>query len=139
MSYPKKKNCFKNPHYLQSGIFNPCFRFRFTSMSPHLSSHSLFSLGSLNLIFHGSSKAENLGRLDMCGPKKGGGGGVYQKYSVPRAFSWHTKSDMNKFISSIPATLPLSLPPPLGQPTSLIMTLGNGVRPMVVETSVAIK
>jgi hypothetical protein len=42
----------------QSGIVTPFFRFRFTSMRPHLSSHS-FPL-VLYVIFQGSSKAENL-------------------------------------------------------------------------------
>lgn len=42
----------------QSGILTPGLRLRFTSMRPHLSSHSLPS--SLKKIFQGSSKAENL-------------------------------------------------------------------------------
>lgn len=44
----------------QSGILTPSLRLRFTSMRPHLSSHSLPF--SLYWIFHGSSNAENLQR-----------------------------------------------------------------------------
>jgi len=42
----------------QSGILMPLFRFRSTSMIPHLSSHC--SVGVLYLTFQGSSKASNL-------------------------------------------------------------------------------
>lgn len=42
----------------QSGILSPGLRLRFTSIRPHLSSHSF--PGSLKLTFHGSSNAENL-------------------------------------------------------------------------------
>lgn len=42
----------------QSGMVTPFFRFRSTSMRPHLSSHSLPFV--LYVIFQGSSKAENL-------------------------------------------------------------------------------
>lgn len=42
----------------QSGMVTPFLRLRLTSMRPHLSSHSLPF--SLKMIFHGSSKAENL-------------------------------------------------------------------------------
>src|SRR5882724_8387435 len=53
-SYPQDQDAVVPP---QLGIVTPGFRFRLTSISPHLSSHS--SPGVSNWIFHGSSKASN--------------------------------------------------------------------------------
>jgi len=71
---------------------------------------------------------------------------TYQKYCVPLARAPQTKSFINWFISSVPATEPAvllehvtpepqSLPPPLGQPVSEIICCFP-VRPCVRMTSV---
>lgn len=60
---PERKGCYYLDETVfppQSGILTPGFSFLARSINPHLSSHSFPISGSLNLFFHGSSKASNL-------------------------------------------------------------------------------